>query len=95
MLEGTSDSIAFAFRGGHQPPAGSLIQIDQGEARSAGNTRQAVVRRVRVAHDDLCIVAAQIVELRPFPPVAVAESASVEAKPGPRRLPRRLILAAV
>lgn len=73
-LEGSTDSVAFAWRGSDLPPAHSIVELRRPASDLAlGKVQRAVIRGVRVVHGDLAVIAAQVLQTRPFPPAAGAD----------------------
>lgn len=79
LLERSDDGAAFAWRGGEPPCAGAILYVQLDAASRGDAKRAAVVRRVSRAHDDLFVIAAELVELHGVPPMGAARSIPVRA----------------
>ena len=72
LLEASNDGCAFAWRGEGPPQVGAVIDVCLDMSSSQRETKSAVVRRVRVAHADMTIIAAELMNIRDFPPALSA-----------------------
>ncbi len=76
ILEASDDGLAFAWRGDAAPPRGSIVEVHRGGGAGGGGDEgcergrfddltskpeRALVRRSTLAHDDLAIIAVQII----------------------------------
>lgn len=69
ILESSADGLAFAWRGDSVPPRGSIVEVHRGRGSGGeGNgddlttkPERALVRRSRIAHEDLAVIAVQII----------------------------------
>lgn len=69
LLESSEDGLAFVWRG-DQPPAPDAVielQINPGADHAAG-WEPCVVRNLRQVHDNLCVIGAEMLRYREFPP---------------------------
>lgn len=84
MIEQSTDGLAFAWRGDHALPLGTIIEFAPPDGFDApnvcGNPGTAVVRHCARCHDDLQVVGVQFQRTTPFPP-----RADVIAEPHPER----------
>lgn len=60
-LESSDDGLAFAWRGIDPPQRGTIIEIHRHGQELTDAPERALVRRIHVAHDDLAIIAAQVI----------------------------------
>ncbi len=80
-LEESDRSLAFALRGHPTPAPGLLLEVQRDMDGLGRTPKKAVVRRSRLAHDDLAIVAVEFVSMSPFPPVAAHAAVVAELRP--------------
>jgi hypothetical protein len=84
LLETSADGLAFAWRGGVCPQVGTLIELLEDTAGGTARSERAVVRRSSNCHDDLNVIAVQMIQTRPFPPrpaLAAATGREVDLTP--------------
>ncbi|MCA9300409.1 MAG: hypothetical protein KDA28_15165 [Phycisphaerales bacterium] len=70
-LEGSESGLALAWRGMDAPKVGTVVELAVDGAPA--NCTQALVRRTDVVHDDLTVIGAEYLTMRPFPPAAAAK----------------------
>lgn len=82
LLEASETGMAFAWRGRSAPPVNAIIEVGDAHPSAEKTASRAVVRRVNVAHNDLCVIAVELINLRPFPLAAKATvDRALELKP--------------
>lgn len=79
-LESSAEGLAFAWRGEGVPRRGNIIEVQRRGGDLATRPERAVIRRVNVAHDDLTVIAVQIL---PETNVSIRPASEVALKPTP------------
>jgi len=90
LLEASRDGLAFAWRGGTAPKAGTILELLDEAAVQPGPPDRAIVRRTIACHDNLSVLAVEILQTRSFPPTLAMAKAAVsisEPKQAPSRQP--------
>lgn len=90
LLEASIDGLAFAWRGERAPQPGTVVEVRREPSLPDAPPQQAVIRRVSPVHDNLYVLGAEVVFLRPFPPSAAEAGADRPAPAEPRHAARRL-----